>query len=65
MERKTSGRGAVHFTFVDSSAGSLLDGEFTYLDTDLAASQAPVKMVFVHHPALRSGRYGSHDDGGR
>ena len=43
-------RGAVHFTFVDSSAGSLLDGEFTYLDSDLAKSQAPVKMVFVHHP---------------
>jgi serine/threonine-protein phosphatase CPPED1 len=43
-------RGAVHFTFVDSSAGSLLDSEFAYLDGDLAASQAPVKMVFVHHP---------------
>ena len=43
-------RGAVHFTFVDSSAGSLLDSEFAYLDGDLAASQALVKMVFVHHP---------------
>ena len=43
-------RGAVHFTFVDSSAGSLLESEFAYLDNDLAASQAAVKIVVVHHP---------------
>jgi 3',5'-cyclic AMP phosphodiesterase CpdA len=43
-------RGAVHFTFVDSSLGSLFDSEFTYLDNDLAASQAPIKIVVIHHP---------------
>jgi predicted phosphodiesterase len=42
--------GMVHFTLVDSSAGSLLDSEFAYLDNDLAASQAPIKIVVVHHP---------------
>lgn len=43
-------RGSIHFTFVDSSTGSLFDNEFDYLDSNLAASNAPVKMVFVHHP---------------
>jgi len=43
-------RGAVHFTLLDSSVGSLMDSEFAFLDSDLAASQSPVKMVFVHHP---------------
>ena len=43
-------RGAVHFTIVDSSVGSLLDPEFTWMDNDLAKSNAPVKMLFVHHP---------------
>ena len=43
-------RGAVHFTMVDSSVGSLLDSEFAWMDNDLAASNAPIKMLFVHHP---------------
>jgi len=43
-------RGAAHFTIVDSSTGSLMDSEFTWMDNDLDASHAPVKMVFVHHP---------------
>lgn len=43
-------QGPAHFTIVDSSAGSLLDTEFDFLDQDLASSNAPVKMVFVHHP---------------
>ena len=43
-------RGAVHFTLLDSSVGSLMDWEFAYLDQDLTASQAPVKIVVVHHP---------------
>ena len=45
-------RGAVHFTIVDSSVGSLLDSEFAWMDADLATSPAPIKMVFVHHPPL-------------
>jgi 3',5'-cyclic AMP phosphodiesterase CpdA len=40
----------VHFSFVDSSVGSLMESEFDWLDNDLAASHAPVKMVIVHHP---------------
>jgi 3',5'-cyclic AMP phosphodiesterase CpdA len=43
-------RGALHFTIVDSSLGSLLDSEFAWMDNDLASSNAPIKMVFVHHP---------------
>jgi predicted phosphodiesterase len=43
-------KGAVHFSFVDSSVGSLMESEFDWLDNDLAASHAPVKMVIVHHP---------------
>ncbi len=43
-------RGPIHFTFVDSSVGSLMDYELAHLDRDLAASNAPVKIVSVHHP---------------
>jgi hypothetical protein len=43
-------RGAVHFTLLDSDAGTLNDAELTFLDQDLAATKLPVKLVFVHHP---------------
>ncbi len=48
-------RANVHFTFLNSSLGSFLESEFTYLDQDLAASTAPIKMVFLHHPPFDPG----------
>ena len=43
-------RGAVHFTLLDSDTGKLNDAELAFLDHDLAETQSPVKMVFLHHP---------------
>lgn len=43
-------RGAVHFTMLDSSVGSLLEPEYDWLDNDLATTTQPVKLVFLHHP---------------
>ncbi len=43
-------RANVHFTFLNSSLGSFLENEFAFLQQDLAASQAPLKMVVLHHP---------------
>ena len=43
-------RGAAHFTFIDTNTEKLNDAELAFLDRDLAATQSPVKMVFLHHP---------------
>ncbi|MDE3088773.1 MAG: metallophosphoesterase [Chloroflexota bacterium] len=43
-------RGGVHFTFLDTDTGTLGDQELAFLDADLTASRAPIKMVLMHHP---------------
>jgi 3',5'-cyclic AMP phosphodiesterase CpdA len=43
-------RGDVHFTLADSHNGGIGAAELQWLRHDLAATDRPVKMVFLHHP---------------
>jgi predicted phosphodiesterase len=43
-------RGAIHFTLADSHNGGITAIERDWLRNDLAATNLPVKMVFLHHP---------------
>jgi len=42
--------GTVHFTMANSSLGHLRREELHWIDRDLAATERPVKFVFLHHP---------------
>jgi predicted phosphodiesterase len=42
--------GQAHFAFVDSHGGSLSAEETAWLDSDLAATEQPLKIVVLHHP---------------
>lgn len=42
--------GPGHFVVVDSHLGLLSGSELSWLEADLAASDQPLKMVFLHHP---------------
>ncbi len=46
----TLDRGAAHFVFLDSHTGILTDAELQYLDRDLAATRAPIKIIVTHYP---------------
>jgi hypothetical protein len=42
--------GSVHFSFLDSYSGALFPSALQWLEADLASTQQPVKMVFLHYP---------------
>lgn len=42
--------GTAHFTVANSSSGHLRRTELDWIDRDLAATERPVKFVFLHHP---------------
>jgi hypothetical protein len=42
--------GTVHFTLANSNLGDMTSQELAWLRRDLATSQQPVKMVFLHYP---------------
>lgn len=42
--------GQGHFVFVDSHTGMLFPSELDWLEADLAATDQPLKVVFLHHP---------------
>ncbi len=42
--------GPVHFALANSDLGDLTAEELAWLQADLAASEQPVKMVFLHYP---------------
>jgi len=42
--------GAAHFTMANSASGHLRREELDWIDRDLAATERPVKFVFLHHP---------------
>jgi 3',5'-cyclic AMP phosphodiesterase CpdA len=44
--------GNVHFTLVDDSAVTLDADELAWIKADLAATAQPIKLVFMHVPAL-------------
>jgi tartrate-resistant acid phosphatase type 5 len=64
------GQGPVHFFVIDSDGGvrggpglpSYLEGQMTWLQAGLAASTAPWKLVYMHHPPFSSGSHRSHAD---
>ena len=49
-------RGDVRFFVLDST--SIGPAQLSWLDEQLASSQSPWKIVYMHHPLYTSGRYG-------
>jgi len=42
--------GSVHFSMLDSYSSALFPSTLQWLEADLASTEQPVKMVFLHHP---------------
>lgn len=55
--------GSVHFTFVNTNVldekAQLTEEQYSWLEKDLASSDAKWKIVTMHHPLYSVGKYGS------